>query len=42
MNNRDIQNIKVKSTKEDIRLYNRLYYTHVRKNYEYYQHYIKK
>ena len=31
MDNQDITNIKVKRTKEDIRLYNRLYYTHVRK-----------
>ena len=42
MDNQDIPNIKVKRTKEDIRLYNRLYYTHVRKNDEYYQHYVKK
>ena len=42
MDNQDIPNIKVKRTKEDIRLYNRLYYTHVRKNDEYYQHYFKK
>jgi len=36
------QNIKNKRTKEDIRLYNRLYYADVRKNDEYYQHYVKK
>ena len=36
------QNIKIKRTKEDIRLYNRLYYADVRKNDEYYQHYVKK
>ena len=42
MDNQDIPNIKVKRTKEDIKLYNRLYYTHVRKNDEYYQHYVKK
>ena len=41
MNNQDIQNIKCKRTKEDIRLYNRLYYTYVRKNDKYYQHYVK-
>ena len=41
MNNQDIQNIKVKRTKEDIRFYNRLYYAYVRKNDKYYQHYAK-
>ena len=41
MNNQDIQNIKVKRTEEDIRLYNRLYYKYVRKNDMYYQHYTK-
>ena len=37
----DIQNIKVKRTKEDIRKYNRLYYAYVRKDDRYYQHYVK-
>ena len=41
MNNQDIQNIKVKRTSEQIRLYNRLYYAYVRKNDKYYQHYVK-
>ena len=41
MNNQDIQNIIVKRTSEQIRLYNRLYYAYVRKNDKYYQHYVK-
>ena len=41
MDNQDNQNIKVKRTKEDIKLYNRLYYAYVRKNDKYYQHYAK-
>ena len=41
MNIQDIQNIKVKRTKEDIKLYNRLYYAYVRKHDKYYQHYVK-
>ena len=32
MDNQDNQNIKVKRTKEDIKLYNRLYCAYVRKN----------
>jgi len=41
MDIQDIQNIKVKRTKEDIKIYNRLYYTYVRKHDKYYQHYVK-
>ncbi len=41
MNNQNIHNIKVKRTKEEIRLYNRLYYLYVRRNNMYYQHYVK-
>ena len=41
MDNQDIQNIKVKRTKEDIRLYNRLYYTYVLRHSPYYKHYAK-
>ena len=32
MDNQDNKNTKVKRTKEEIRLYNRLYYAYVRKN----------
>ena len=32
MDNQDNQNIKVKRTKKDIKLYNRLYYAYVKKN----------
>ncbi len=41
MDIQDIQIIKVKRTKEDIKLYNRLYYAYVRKHDIYYQHYVK-
>ena len=41
MDNQDNKNTKVKRTKEEIRLYNRLYYAYVRKNDKYYQHYAK-
>ena len=38
MNN---QNIKVKRTKDDIRLYNNIYYLHVRRYDEKYKEYMK-
>ncbi len=41
MNNQNIQNIKVKRTKEDIRLYHRIYYLQVRRYDENYKQYMK-
>ncbi len=41
MNNQNIHNIKVKRTKEEMRLYNRMYYLQVRRYDEHYQHYMK-